>query len=259
VPWAHIDIAGVHAAEADNGCFRQGATGWGVRLLADFNFRLMTVHMTATHTTIPADLLPAKAVEVRAAAQPAPEPTPLFFGAARRSGTTWLASMLNTHPQIECRNEGWLFNDLNRSQGRERIVPGLVLMRASSAPGLRGAKAQGTWLRDTTIDAAAAAIRRPCGSRSCERAWSVKKWKKWSRSVWSATKTTTYFCTQVEQVHRIFPRRASSTCCATGATCWSPMRSCVREMDDRDIPADVRRRPRRRGTSTSFGAAAGAR
>jgi leucyl aminopeptidase len=36
VPWAHIDIAGVHAAESDNGCFVKGPTGWGVRLLADF-------------------------------------------------------------------------------------------------------------------------------------------------------------------------------------------------------------------------------
>ncbi len=35
-PWAHIDIAGVHAAESDNGCFVKGPTGWGVRLLADF-------------------------------------------------------------------------------------------------------------------------------------------------------------------------------------------------------------------------------
>ncbi len=35
VPWAHIDIAGVHAAESDNGCFVKGPTGWGTRLLAD--------------------------------------------------------------------------------------------------------------------------------------------------------------------------------------------------------------------------------
>ncbi|MFN7021185.1 MAG: leucyl aminopeptidase family protein [Phycisphaerales bacterium] len=35
VPWAHIDIAGVHAVESDNGCFVKGPTGWGVRLLAD--------------------------------------------------------------------------------------------------------------------------------------------------------------------------------------------------------------------------------
>lgn len=35
VPWAHLDIAGVHASEADNGCFVKGPTGWGVRLLAE--------------------------------------------------------------------------------------------------------------------------------------------------------------------------------------------------------------------------------
>ena len=42
-------------------------------------------------------------------------PTPLFFGAARRSGTTWLAGMLNAHPEMECRNEGWMFNDFGAS------------------------------------------------------------------------------------------------------------------------------------------------
>lgn len=36
MPWAHIDIAGVHAAESDNGCFVKGPTGWGVRLLAEY-------------------------------------------------------------------------------------------------------------------------------------------------------------------------------------------------------------------------------
>ncbi len=35
VPWAHIDIAGVHAVEADQGPFSKGPTGWGVRLLAE--------------------------------------------------------------------------------------------------------------------------------------------------------------------------------------------------------------------------------
>ncbi len=36
VPWAHIDIAGVHAVDSDSGPFIKGPTGWGVRLLADF-------------------------------------------------------------------------------------------------------------------------------------------------------------------------------------------------------------------------------
>jgi leucyl aminopeptidase len=35
IPWAHIDIAGVHAVESDTGPFTKGPTGWGVRLLAD--------------------------------------------------------------------------------------------------------------------------------------------------------------------------------------------------------------------------------
>jgi leucyl aminopeptidase len=34
-PWAHIDIAGVHAVDADSGPFIKGPTGYGVRLLAD--------------------------------------------------------------------------------------------------------------------------------------------------------------------------------------------------------------------------------
>lgn len=39
-PWAHIDIAGVHAVEADSGAFVKGPTGFGVRLLADLLTRL---------------------------------------------------------------------------------------------------------------------------------------------------------------------------------------------------------------------------
>lgn len=35
MPWAHIDIAGVHAVDADTGPFVKGPTGFGVRLLAD--------------------------------------------------------------------------------------------------------------------------------------------------------------------------------------------------------------------------------
>ncbi|MBC7836028.1 MAG: leucyl aminopeptidase family protein [Phycisphaerales bacterium] len=35
IPWAHIDIAGVHVAESDAGPFIKGPTGWGVRLLTE--------------------------------------------------------------------------------------------------------------------------------------------------------------------------------------------------------------------------------
>ena len=36
VPWAHIDIAGPMAADADNGWTSKGATGFGTRILVDF-------------------------------------------------------------------------------------------------------------------------------------------------------------------------------------------------------------------------------
>jgi leucyl aminopeptidase len=35
IPWAHLDIAGVHAVEGDSGPFVKGPTGWGTRLLAN--------------------------------------------------------------------------------------------------------------------------------------------------------------------------------------------------------------------------------
>lgn len=35
IPWCHLDIAGVHVADKDNGCFVTGPTGWGARLVAE--------------------------------------------------------------------------------------------------------------------------------------------------------------------------------------------------------------------------------
>ena len=35
MPWAHLDIAGVMDSDADDGVLTKGATGYGVRLLAD--------------------------------------------------------------------------------------------------------------------------------------------------------------------------------------------------------------------------------
>jgi leucyl aminopeptidase len=35
IPWCHLDIAGVHVADANKGCWVDGPTGWGVRTLAN--------------------------------------------------------------------------------------------------------------------------------------------------------------------------------------------------------------------------------
>ncbi|MCA9298327.1 MAG: hypothetical protein KDA28_04635, partial [Phycisphaerales bacterium] len=36
IPWAHVDIAGVHAVESESGPFCAGPTGFGVRLISEF-------------------------------------------------------------------------------------------------------------------------------------------------------------------------------------------------------------------------------
>ncbi|GMV24341.1 MAG: putative cytosol aminopeptidase [Phycisphaerae bacterium] len=35
IPWCHLDIAGVHVADGNKGCYIEGPTGWGVRTLAN--------------------------------------------------------------------------------------------------------------------------------------------------------------------------------------------------------------------------------
>ena len=35
IPWCHLDIAGVHVADKNAGCFVDGPTGWGARLMAN--------------------------------------------------------------------------------------------------------------------------------------------------------------------------------------------------------------------------------
>src|SRR5262245_3607144 len=95
-----------------------------------------------------------KPVEVRIAPRaPGAGPVPFFFGGARRSGTTWLAGMLNAHPQIECRNEGWMFNEFGASftdWTDEAKVRAWAARR----------EARGTWLRDMSVEDALRVMRR---------------------------------------------------------------------------------------------------
>ena len=55
--------------------------------------------------------------------------------------------MLNAHPQIECRNEGWMFNDFGASFP-EWLDEGKVRAWAERR------EAKGTWLRDQTVEEA---------------------------------------------------------------------------------------------------------
>jgi hypothetical protein len=198
--------------------------------------------MTATHSSIPSDLLPARAVEVRIE-RPAPTsgPAPFFFGAARRSGTTWLASMLNAHPQIECRNEGWLFNDLIDGSGESASFPSWFDERKFRVWAARR-EAQGTWLRHDSIDDAAAAVRREMWFALVRRGVQREAWKDWDALRLVGDKTTTHLCTQVEQIHRIFPDARFLHMIRDGRdVVVSDAFLLFRELDRRDIPADARR------------------
>ncbi|HVU62651.1 MAG TPA: sulfotransferase [Phycisphaerales bacterium] len=198
--------------------------------------------MTATHSSIPQELLPASPVEVRLPERArATGPRPFFFGAARRSGTTWLSSMLNAHMQVECRNEGWLFNDLLDARGESASFPAWFDERKFRVWAARR-EAQGTWLRHTTIDDAAASLRRAMWFSIVREGIEREAWKRWPNLRLVGDKTTTHFCTQAEQVHRIFPDGCFLHMIRDGRdVAVSDAFLLFREFNDRDLPDDLRR------------------
>lgn len=163
------------------------------------------------------------------------EPVPFFFGAARRSGTTWLAGMLNAHPQIVCRNEGWLFNELDAS------FPDWIDESRIREWGARR-EAKGTWLRQQTIDEVIRSMRRAMWMALVRGAVEREKWKDWPRLRFVGDKTTTYFCTNVDAIHGIFPDARFLHMLRDGRDiAVSDTFLLFRELDERDVPADVRR------------------
>lgn len=122
----------------------------------------------------------------------------LFFGGSRRSGTTWVAGMLNAHPEIECRNEAWLFNDLGCS------FPTWVDERKVRAWAERK-EAAGTWLRDLGVDEALLLMRRAMLTALYRAAVEREAYKDWARLKWVGDKTTTHLCDHAPDVHAIFP------------------------------------------------------
>lgn len=139
-----------------------------------------------------------------AAAMPTPrpgEPELLFFGAHRRSGTTWLASMLNSHPEIHVRNEGWLFNDRGCSIDT-------WFNRARFDKWAAGREAQGTWLRELGADEGARAAQRGMLWGLMREATRRDSWKKWERLRWVGDKTTVFYTRNVAYLAETFPEAA---------------------------------------------------
>lgn len=162
-------------------------------------------------------------------------PTPLFFGAARRSGTTWLAGMLNAHPEIECRNEGWMFNDFGAS-----FPDWLDETRVRTWAARR--EAQGTWLRHQTIDEALRGIRKAMWLAVTREAVEREAWKDWEKLRYLGDKTTTHFCTQIEEIARTFPDARFLHMLRDGRdVIVSDMFLLFKELERREMPEDARR------------------
>lgn len=135
---------------------------------------------------------------------PAPAvPTPgqpglLFFGAHRRSGTTWLAAMLNSHPELHMRNEGWMFNQRGCS------FP-TWLDESRFRAWAESREARGTWLRDLTADDAARVVRRGMLRALMEEATRRETWKHFNQLRWIGDKTTMFYTRQIDALFDLFP------------------------------------------------------
>lgn len=144
---------------------------------------------------------PAAVQECRLEAANLPQPgSPgfLFFGAHRRSGTTWMTSLLNSNPEIHVRNEGWLFNDRGGSfetwLNRDRLN-----VWAS------GREARGTWLRDIRPDEAARLMQQAMLRTLYQQATVREGWKDWSKLRWCGDKTTNFYNIAADILADIFP------------------------------------------------------
>jgi hypothetical protein len=122
----------------------------------------------------------------------------LFFGAHRRSGTTWMTAMLNSHPQLHMRNEGWMFNERGCSFPTWLDEP-----RFRAWAGSR--EARGTWLRDLSADEAARILRRAMLRALMEEATRRETWKQFDRLRWIGDKTTMFYTRQIDDLFGLFP------------------------------------------------------
>lgn len=132
------------------------------------------------------------------AVEPLPGPSYFFFGANRRSGTTWLSSMLNSHPEVMCKNEGWLFNSHGCSL--EQWLDEDVFLKWTQLPA-----AGGGWLKDIPPGDALVIVQRAMAEALMREAAARSPWKNPTRLKVIGDKTTTFFCTKIDQLHRLFP------------------------------------------------------
>ena len=151
----------------------------------------------AVQVVSPATQAPATPAPIGARTAPG-EPGMLFFGANRRSGTTWVTGILNAHPELSCRNEGWLLTHREGSADNWLDKKNVARWSQMNAP-------QGQYVRFLGDRGLERALHRGMMKEVVKQSVLAEGWKDYSKLKWMGDKTTTHYCTKVEFLHDTFP------------------------------------------------------
>ncbi|MCB9846004.1 MAG: sulfotransferase [Phycisphaeraceae bacterium] len=130
--------------------------------------------------------------------RPQAPPSYFFLGGSRRSGTTWVTSTLNSHPEILIKSEGWLLNDAGGSL--EQWLNREAFERWMSLP-----SSKVSWLKEIPPSDAVTLVQRAMAEALMREAAARAPWKNPDRLRLIGDKTTTFYCTKVDELHRLFP------------------------------------------------------
>ncbi len=121
-----------------------------------------------------------------------------FVTGARRSGTTLLTAMLNTHPEAYCCNEGWLVNGLG--SGAEHWIDPEKFGAWASLGG-----AEHGWLRNIPASDARMIAARGAVEALMREAAARAPWKNPARVRVIGDKSVEHYCHGAETLWRLFP------------------------------------------------------
>ncbi len=121
-----------------------------------------------------------------------------FVTGARRSGTSLLTAMLNTHPEAYCCNEGWLVNGLG--SGAECWIDPERFGAWSSLGG-----AEHGWLRNIPVSDARMIAARGAVEALMREAAAREPWKNPARVRVIGDKSVEHYCHGAETLWRMFP------------------------------------------------------
>jgi hypothetical protein len=106
--------------------------------------------------------------------------------------------MLNTHPEIVMRNEGWFLNDLGCSAEQ-------WLDESAFRVWAELGSSKGTWLAGTSTADAVTLAQRAMVEAIMRHSALKDTWKKPESIRWIGDKTTTHYTSKIDTLHRLFP------------------------------------------------------